>query len=68
MVALGGIALVFLPGPDPRQEGSAMSGWELFTWFNVGVLAIDSVIVFLLFLRQLSQLLPPRSARRDRPV
>ncbi len=45
-----------------------MSGWELFTWFNVGVLAIGSVIVFLLFLRQLSQLLAPRSARRDRPV
>ena len=38
-----------------------MSGWELFTWFNVGVLALGSLIVFGLFLRQLPTLLPPRS-------
>lgn len=44
-----------------------MSAWELFTWFNVGVLALGSVIVFLLFLRQLPNLLPPRDTRGDDP-
>jgi len=34
-----------------------VSGWELFTWFNAAVLAVGSVIVFLLFLRQLPRLL-----------
>lgn len=38
-----------------------MSGWELFTWFNVGVLALGSLAVFGLFLRQLPVLLSPRS-------
>ena len=38
-----------------------MSGWESFTWFNVGVLALGSLIVFGLFLRQLPTLLSPRS-------
>lgn len=38
-----------------------MSGWELFTWFNAGVLAVGSVVVFALFLRQLPRLL----GRRD---
>ncbi|MGE4650158.1 MAG: hypothetical protein AAEJ53_04650 [Myxococcota bacterium] len=38
-----------------------MSGWELFTWFNVGVLALGSLIVFGLFLRQLPALLSPPS-------
>ena len=37
-----------------------MSGWELFTWFNVGVLTLGSLIVFGLFLRQLPTLLSPR--------
>jgi len=36
-----------------------VSGWEFFTWFNVGVLSLGSVIVFLLFLRQRRDLLPP---------
>jgi hypothetical protein len=40
-----------------------VSGWELFTWFNVGVLAIGSVIVFVLFLRRVSSILPPRRSR-----
>ncbi|NRA08879.1 MAG: hypothetical protein HRU02_12035 [Myxococcales bacterium] len=38
-----------------------MSGWEFFTWWNVGVLALGSLIVFGLFLRQLPTLLSPRS-------
>ena len=37
-----------------------MSGWEVFTWLNVGVLAIGSVVVFGLFLRVLPDLLPRR--------
>ena len=40
-----------------------MSGWELFTWFNVGVLAIGSTAVFVLFLRQVRGLLDPRQGR-----
>ena len=44
-----------------------MSGWEIFTWANVGILAVGSLIVFLCFPRQLPQLLPPRSARRAPP-
>ena len=44
-----------------------MSGWELFTWFNVGVLTVGSLVVFVLFLRQLPALLPPRKARRKEP-
>jgi hypothetical protein len=50
-----------------------VSGWELFTWFNAGVLAIGSLIVVLLFLRQLPSLLgrdeddaPPPPAPPDR--
>ncbi len=35
-----------------------MSGWELFTWINVWLLAAGSIIVLVLFLRQL-----PRSLR-----
>lgn len=37
-----------------------MSGWEIFTWFNVGVLVLGSVIVFAVFLRQVPQLMPRR--------
>ena len=40
-----------------------MSLWEAFTWFNVGVLALGSVIVFALFLRQVGSLLPPRERK-----
>lgn len=40
-----------------------MTGWELFTWFNVGVLALGSVGVFALFLRQVGSLLEPRQRR-----
>ena len=43
-----------------------MSGWEIFTWFNAGVLAVGSAVVFALFLRQLPRLLPPRAGRRER--
>ena len=28
-----------------------MTGWELFTWINVVVLGLGSVIVFVMFLR-----------------
>lgn len=34
-----------------------MSAWELFTWLNVGVLAVGSVAVFVLFVRQLPELM-----------
>lgn len=34
-----------------------MSGWEIFTWLNVGVLALGAPLVFIFFLRQLSRLL-----------
>jgi hypothetical protein len=44
-----------------------MSGWELFTWINVWVLAAGSIIVFVLFLRQLPGLLKcsPRDEKED---
>ena len=42
-----------------------MSTWELFTWINVAVLGVGSVIVFVLFLKQLKNLLPPRSSRPE---
>ncbi len=48
-----------------------MSGWEIFTWFNAGVLVIGSVIVFAFFVAQLPGLLwpPDRRAREsDREV
>jgi hypothetical protein len=34
-----------------------MSGWEIFTWISVGILGIGSIIVFILFLRDLPELL-----------
>ena len=34
-----------------------MSGWELFTWINVAILGIGSVLVFVGFLRNLPALL-----------
>ena len=44
-----------------------MSGWEWFTWFNAAVLAVGSVIVFALFMRQLPNLLPPRDSTDSEP-
>ena len=44
-----------------------MSGWELFTWLNVGVLAIGSLLVFGFFVRQLPSLLPPGKRGAPRP-
>jgi hypothetical protein len=34
-----------------------MSGWELFTWINVGLLGIGAPIVLAFFLRDLGDLL-----------
>jgi len=42
-----------------------MSGWEWFTWLNVGVLALGSVIVFVLFLRQVRTLFTRREREED---
>lgn len=41
-----------------------MSAWELFTWFNVAVLGVGSVVVFVLFLRDLPRLV---SRRKEPP-
>ena len=47
-----------------------MSSWEWFTWFNACVLGVGSVIVFVLFMRQLPNLLPraPKSTDEEPPV
>ncbi len=37
-----------------------MSAWELFTWANVAVLSLGSVVVFILFLKDVPALLPRR--------
>ncbi len=37
-----------------------MSAWELFTWANVAVLGLGSVVVFILFLKDVPALLPGR--------
>lgn len=42
-----------------------MSAWELFTWFNVGVLALGSIVVFALFLRTLPELLGSRTEEQQ---
>ena len=42
-----------------------MSGWELFTWFNVGVLAGGSALVFAFFVRDVSKILPPSRDAAD---
>jgi hypothetical protein len=39
-----------------------MSAWEIFTWVNVGILAVGSLVVFALFLRQVRTLLGERPA------
>ncbi len=40
-----------------------MSAWELFTWANVVVLGVGSIVVFILFLKDVPGLLPRR--KRD---
>jgi len=42
-----------------------MSSWEWFTWFNACVLGVGSVIVFVLFMRQLPNLLPRAPEPRE---
>jgi HAMP domain-containing protein len=43
-----------------------VSGWEVFTWANVGILAVGSLVVFALFLRQVRTLLgKPPSERAE---
>jgi flagellar biosynthesis/type III secretory pathway M-ring protein FliF/YscJ len=37
-----------------------VSGWEIFTWANVGILSVGSLVVFALFLRQVRTLLGDR--------
>jgi hypothetical protein len=34
-----------------------VSGWELFTWINVGILGVGAGLVFVAFLRDLPGLL-----------
>ncbi|MDP6276659.1 MAG: hypothetical protein QGF69_07085 [Candidatus Marinimicrobia bacterium] len=34
-----------------------MSGWELFTWITVVILGVGSIIVFILFVKDISQIL-----------
>ena len=43
-----------------------MSGWELFTWVNAVLLGIGAFGVFVWFLRDLPQLMPPRRRRPPR--
>ncbi len=42
-----------------------MSLWELFTWINAAVLGVGSVIVFVLFLKQVKNIVPPRRSGRE---
>ncbi len=42
-----------------------MSGWELFTWINVVILGVGSIIVFVLFLKDFRSLLPRRDRHDD---
>jgi DMSO/TMAO reductase YedYZ heme-binding membrane subunit len=34
-----------------------MSGWEIFTWISVIILGLGSIIVFILFLKDVPELL-----------
>ncbi len=34
-----------------------MSGWEIFTWISVIILGFGSIIVFILFLKDVPELL-----------
>lgn len=45
-----------------------MSGWELFTWINVWILAAGSIAVFVLFLLQLPGMMKRLSHRADEEV
>jgi len=42
-----------------------MSGWELFTWINVWILAAGSIGVFVLFLLQLPRMMKRLSHQED---
>jgi len=48
-----------------------MSGWELFTWVNVAILGVGSVVVFVAFVFDLPDLMrrpaapPEREQERD---
>jgi hypothetical protein len=48
-----------------------MSGWELFTWVNVAILGVGSVVVFVAFVIGLPDLMrrpappPEREQERD---
>jgi hypothetical protein len=49
-----------------------VSGWELFTWINVAILGLGSLVVFVAFLADLPGLLrrserPEREAPSDEP-
>ena len=40
-----------------------MSNWELFTWISTWIMALGSIVVFVLFLRQLPEIL--RRSRQE---
>ena len=40
-----------------------MNGWDLFTWINAIVLLVSSVVIFIYFLRDASELL--QGERKD---
>jgi hypothetical protein len=42
-----------------------VSSWELFTWINVAILGLGSVIVFVAFLADLPELLGRSGKRED---
>jgi hypothetical protein len=46
-----------------------VSGWELFTWINAGILGVGAVFVFVAFLRDLPGLIsrsqPPQDDLRE---
>ena len=34
-----------------------MSGWEMFTWITVLILSLGSIVVFILFVKDIRQIL-----------
>ena len=34
-----------------------MSGWELFTWITVCILGLGAIVVFVLFIKDITQIL-----------